>query len=858
MGFNFGVLLVLEDIWENDYLQDKINGFESRLYQVLRFRILGIQEEQWENDGEKQGQSQGKSSTTCEVFQGALDKKLKVDKQEYFLLKKWFGSLVWRWCKITSKKQRQDSTVLEMRIRRSYFQAEMELRPWNEVVDFYRRIAARGLRFLAVAWHVRKCIRSALNCGVSIKTITDNCTVATCFKYLMICCIYIPKVENEERGGGNENTKEDVSRVLELGEEDIEMEVFSRSLIGDVKKLSYLVKLPELCEAVGLSKVEVKLLGGQEVMLVFETSGTADNIMRNVDHGLRRWVHKIRRWENNYKPQGRITWINILGVPITCWKESVFRRIAEGHGVVMEMNNCNLVGNQNITIGKVCVHTSAKGLINEKLKIKVKDITFGVSVIEEIRDVVEYQVQEYINIEKNEEDGHDNMNMEEDGNDDSDKERRNSQADGSDEEDNEDEEDGVEEKGDENNPEEGGGDDNGSGWRSEKHGSWEGEDEISETKAADGYIETLENKKACKSSDVVVPRKSDENTHNGSNVNIENDGPDVVKGGLDINSHYMKNVDVSKVGDQNIDGLYGRPVRPNNNQDIGSNKEDNVKQDLEASNKKQNQVEYGNIEDTMIIEEQRREKRDDSPPNPNGSGGDRCRKKRKKSVNGNFEGSKDIHFSHGIGEGSNSNMKKSGRRSINRAKNVARKIESLYNGEGGSKTTGCLSDMYKVSHKEGDDIGVNSEIRSTGKEDENKHVCSISKNELKEVGEQIGVKWEEVASKGIISLNIRGIGVEGKLGWIKSIIKEEKPSVIGLQETKCGIVDEFWVEEVWGNRCFGFTQLTSNGNSGGIILIWDANTFCCKEAMGDERFIAVKGIWKGMTEDVYLIIRFNG
>ena len=49
---------------------------------------------------------------------------------------------------------------------------EMELRPWNEVVDFYRRTAARGLRFLAVAWHVRKCIRSALNCGVSIKTIT--------------------------------------------------------------------------------------------------------------------------------------------------------------------------------------------------------------------------------------------------------------------------------------------------------------------------------------------------------------------------------------------------------------------------------------------------------------------------------------------------------------------------------------------------------------------------------------------------------------------------------------------------------------------------------------------------------------
>ncbi|GJX23686.1 RNA-directed DNA polymerase, eukaryota [Tanacetum coccineum] len=224
-----------------------------------------------------------------------------------------------------------------------------------------------------------------------------------------------------------------------------------------------------------------------------------------------------------------------------------------------------------------------------------------------------------------------------------------------------------------------------------------------------------------------------------------------------------------------------------------------------------------------------REKRDDSPPNPNGSGGDRCRKKRKKSINGNFEGLNDIRFSHGTGEGSNSNRKKSGRRSFNRAKNLARKIDSLYNGGDGGKITGCLSDIYKVSHKEDDDNGVNSEIKSTCNKSENKHVCSISENEMKEVGEHIGVMWDEVV----------GIGAEGKLRWVKSIIKDEQPSVIGLQETKSGIVDEYWVEEVWGNRCFGFTQLTSNGNSGGIILIWDAITFVCKEAMRDERLAGV-------------------
>ncbi|GJX06188.1 hypothetical protein Tco_0194120 [Tanacetum coccineum] len=40
---------------------------------------------------------------------------------------------------------------------------------------------------------------------------------------------------------------------------------------SEEKKSSYLVRLPELCGAMGISKVEVKALGGLKVMLVFET-----------------------------------------------------------------------------------------------------------------------------------------------------------------------------------------------------------------------------------------------------------------------------------------------------------------------------------------------------------------------------------------------------------------------------------------------------------------------------------------------------------------------------------------------------------------------------------------------------------
>lgn len=96
-----------------------------------------------------------------------------------------------------------------------------------------------------------------------------------------------------------------------------------------------------------------------------------------------------------------------------------------------------------------------------------------------------------------------------------------------------------------------------------------------------------------------------------------------------------------------------------------------------------------------------------------------------------------------------------------------------------------------------------------------------------------------------ISLNVRGMGEIGKKGWVKSIVNSEQPDIVGLQETKSGVVDECWVEDLWGGKGFGYSQLPAVGNSGGIIIIWDSRIFTCKEAIGDERFIAVKGEWRG-------------
>ncbi|GJW03798.1 RNA-directed DNA polymerase, eukaryota [Tanacetum coccineum] len=97
------------------------------------------------------------------------------------------------------------------------------------------------------------------------------------------------------------------------------------------------------------------------------------------------------------------------------------------------------------------------------------------------------------------------------------------------------------------------------------------------------------------------------------------------------------------------------------------------------------------------------------------------------------------------------------------------------------------------------------------------------------------------------------MGESGKRGWIRDIIRIEQPDVIGLQETKSGVVDDLWIEDIWEGKGYGFAQLPANGNSGGIILIWDTRVFTCKEAIGDDRFVAIKGLWKGKDEEMFLV-----
>ncbi|GJV00541.1 putative nucleotidyltransferase, ribonuclease H, partial [Tanacetum coccineum] len=183
-------------------------------------------------------------------------------------------------------------------------------------------------------------------------------------------------------------------RIIVADENEVNDELLGRSVIGEVKARCFLAKLPILCEEQGLGKFEVKLLGGLEVMLVMENAKTVENVLKDKDHGLRRWLYNLRCGDSFQRTAGRFTWLNIMGLPLSCWKEGMFKKIAALHETILGLHNCRLEGNENLLYGRVHIRMTHKGLIKKELRIVVRGKAYEVSVVEEVRDITMTNIQD--------------------------------------------------------------------------------------------------------------------------------------------------------------------------------------------------------------------------------------------------------------------------------------------------------------------------------------------------------------------------------------------------------------------------------------------------------------------------------
>ncbi|GJY48474.1 RNA-directed DNA polymerase, eukaryota [Tanacetum coccineum] len=96
---------------------------------------------------------------------------------------------------------------------------------------------------------------------------------------------------------------------------------------------------------------------------------------------------------------------------------------------------------------------------------------------------------------------------------------------------------------------------------------------------------------------------------------------------------------------------------------------------------------------------------------------------------------------------------------------------------------------------------------------------------------------------------VMGYNMEGCKSNMANIIRSQGAE----EETKMENMNLLCVRMCWGNLAFEYAQSDSVGNSGGILCVWDPNSFSKHSVTSSDYFVMVRGAWRSTGQLVLLI-----
>nr|GEU96716.1 RNA-directed DNA polymerase, eukaryota [Tanacetum cinerariifolium] len=92
------------------------------------------------------------------------------------------------------------------------------------------------------------------------------------------------------------------------------------------------------------------------------------------------------------------------------------------------------------------------------------------------------------------------------------------------------------------------------------------------------------------------------------------------------------------------------------------------------------------------------------------------------------------------------------------------------------------------------------------------------------------------------------IAVSWDLSWPSGFEHMKRTS-----KSKMTRLETFRLKSMWGNYNFNVACSMARGRSGGMISMWDSNSFIKDDIWYDDIFIIVKGHWRNTVGDCYMI-----
>nr|GEW55739.1 RNA-directed DNA polymerase, eukaryota [Tanacetum cinerariifolium] len=130
-------------------------------------------------------------------------------------------------------------------------------------------------------------------------------------------------------------------------------------------------------------------------------------------------------------------------------------------------------------------------------------------------------------------------------------------------------------------------------------------------------------------------------------------------------------------------------------------------------------------------------------------------------------------------------------------------------------------------------------------------------NDIRNVNGPISQDSVSVCSgkfKKLMAPKTGGLAQKAKKDWVKELCVKNKVNFLALQETKMESIDLISVKSCWGNLCFDHVHSDSMGNSGGILCVWDPNSFRRNNVTILDYFVIIRGVWLKINVNLLIVV----
>nr|GEW28263.1 RNA-directed DNA polymerase, eukaryota, reverse transcriptase zinc-binding domain protein [Tanacetum cinerariifolium] len=118
-------------------------------------------------------------------------------------------------------------------------------------------------------------------------------------------------------------------------------------------------------------------------------------------------------------------------------------------------------------------------------------------------------------------------------------------------------------------------------------------------------------------------------------------------------------------------------------------------------------------------------------------------------------------------------------------------------------------------------------------------------DELIKVGQTIGYNMEGCMKNIEEIIELQGVNEE--------LCVSNRVNFLTLQETKMESIEMWDVKKCWGNFVFDYVHSDSVGYSGGILCVWDTNSFKKHNATISDYFVMIRGDWVSINTSLLII-----